>query len=306
MAKTPVCALEELASQQNFELRYELLPIQDKDASRNTYQYKLTAGSVKVYGKGFSKQEAKHNAAIKAFTQLTDFDNDTSIQSQDNDANQDAVLNIVGSLTKFLSENKFPLPKFELVSAVGESHSKLFTIECKVGTVSLQGTDTTKKKAKNSAAKHMLEFLSEMNPNDIAKMINNHDLNFSSQSLTQEEVRNIYNENSYMCKKKKTSNSIISLYPESIKSIMKDKDLSFDEVWSCYETTDLDQLKYALNKLGINISVQFLQGQNNTTIAFISLDTKPEFSLVEWAPTKKEALDSVVKQTIDFLKIMTQ
>lgn len=56
-------------------------------------------------------------------------------------------------------ENKVPPPEFFEISSVGPPHNKEFTFECKIASITTEAKASTKKMAKQIAAKEMLERL---------------------------------------------------------------------------------------------------------------------------------------------------
>ena len=64
--------------------------------------------------------------------------------------------NCVGKLQEYAAKSKQAIPIYQTISALGESHCPQFTIEVRLGDLTAQGTATSKKLAKQKAARNML------------------------------------------------------------------------------------------------------------------------------------------------------
>ncbi|XP_076657703.1 protein Loquacious-like [Halictus rubicundus] len=149
----------------------------------------VTCDKYTAKGSGTTKKEAKQNAA-KAMIELLaslNFSNfsalklpteqkalghnlQSSINLSDSSSSslptcsEDIFTNYVGSLMEYCVKNRMPDPCFDVVSITGESHNLTFTMSCTIGSVSKQASATTKKAAKQNAAKEILQHL-EVNTN---------------------------------------------------------------------------------------------------------------------------------------------
>ncbi|KAJ8964253.1 hypothetical protein NQ317_003556 [Molorchus minor] len=74
-----------------------------------------------------------------------------------NDMSKSLVYTQTGPLKDICLENKIPDPIFTPVSDVGPPHSREFTFECSIASIKTVATGSTKKMAKQMAAKMMLE-----------------------------------------------------------------------------------------------------------------------------------------------------
>ncbi|XP_017888517.1 uncharacterized protein LOC108629988 isoform X2 [Ceratina calcarata] len=73
-------------------------------------------------------------------------------------------VNAVGNLQTLCTDNNLNSPEYQLISDVGPSHAKIFTIQCRVTTFVETGIAKTKKLAKQEAAKKMVDKLSDLIP----------------------------------------------------------------------------------------------------------------------------------------------
>lgn len=127
----------------------------------------------------------------------------------------------------FCAENNIPDPQFILESDVGPPHSRLFTYKCAVGHVTTFSTATTMKRAKHLAAHDMLQRLTDAIPDTLDL----NDLDSNEMAIDVSDVVNSYKEKSILSGKKKNYSMNISSYPYCIKNIMKEKNLTYDQLW---------------------------------------------------------------------------
>lgn len=147
---------------------YELIPELTKQGThKNEFFYQVQAFEYVARGTGSSKQIAKHDAAKRMLQVLKE----EKIYNPVENPVQGFVpgaptlniqpiktsVNCIGSLCELCEENNIPQPEFVEISDVGPPHFRQFTYDCVVNSVRTRATATTKKQAKQLAAKEMLE-----------------------------------------------------------------------------------------------------------------------------------------------------
>lgn len=169
-AKTPVMVLQELTVKRCWPPpEYELIrDLTIQGTHINEFHYRVEVANRTAYGDGSSKQIAKH-AAAKGLLEVLAKDglyhpNENPIQSipglNEKVASNYPVntpVNCIQPLNEFCDENKIPTPKFEEVSAEGPPHCREFTYDCRVASITTRAKASTKKQAKQIAAKEMLD-----------------------------------------------------------------------------------------------------------------------------------------------------
>lgn len=142
-------------------------------------------------------------------------------------------INAIGNLKDFCAENNIPDPQFILESDIGPPHSRLFTYKCAVGQVSTFSTATTIKRAKHLAAHDMLQRLLDAIPETLYL----DEIESTEMAVDVSNVVNSYKEKSVLSGKKKNYSMSIYSYPCCIKNIMKEKNLSYNELWQVGKQT---------------------------------------------------------------------
>lgn len=193
LSKTPAMVLQELCVKKHFASpNYEVIDA-ETGSHINRFDYQVTVANVTGMGTGSSKQISKHEAALDALKQLQELGiydpkelpvqefkpvlphnktSPTSVPSSDSpyksSPNAIGILikNIIydlyncfilGPLKELCFEYKIPEPIFIMINEDGPPHSKEFTYECCVASLKTVYTSSTKKLAKQYAAKEMLE-----------------------------------------------------------------------------------------------------------------------------------------------------
>ncbi|XP_045468833.1 uncharacterized protein LOC123676721 isoform X2 [Harmonia axyridis] len=172
--KTPVMVLQEYAMRKKIGIPiYKELTMEEKHY--NEFGFEVRIAGLKVTGKGRSKKVAKQNTAYNALETLNnlkmfdlDFppkDYDPNLHKCENDNDKKLSVNFVVFLQECCAHNKLPEPFIRQVSDVGPLHCRKFTYECKISSLTTQSTEITKKRAKQMAAKQMIEKIMTIIPN---------------------------------------------------------------------------------------------------------------------------------------------
>lgn len=170
--KTPAMVLQELTvklglAPPNYTLLRELTK---QNTHQNEFYYQVTAAYKCTVGCGSSKQIAKHDAARGILKMLEEDgiykpaenpmqDFIPGLNSTMKDGPVKTAVNCISTLSDLCDENKIPMPQFVEISDVGPPHCRQFTYECSVGSVKTRATASTKKQAKQIAAKEILDRL---------------------------------------------------------------------------------------------------------------------------------------------------
>ena len=78
---------------------------------------------------------------------------------------QDNAGNTIGQLQEHCVRHGLPMPTYDLASVGGQPHQRSFTINCRVGCLSISGEGTSKKDAKREAATKMWQRLKVLGNN---------------------------------------------------------------------------------------------------------------------------------------------
>ncbi|XP_077290088.1 protein Loquacious-like [Arctopsyche grandis] len=168
--KTPIMILQELMMKKGCTPSYEFL---DGTTACGHFRCSVRADSYSEIGTGRTKKDAKQNAAILILEKLTELgmyfpppNVNTNIKgkTQENEVSSSNVANLLDLCVEYY----LPTPVFELLSETGPPHSKMFTMECKTGSVVRQASGTTKKIAKQKVAGLILDYFQENVPQRIA------------------------------------------------------------------------------------------------------------------------------------------
>lgn len=116
-------------------------------------------------GTGRSKQEAKHQAAANLL-KIVEKDMEKPGEFSKLEMNNRTEIDYVGTLLDICVKRNLPVASFELIDSHGPSHAPSFTYECTVSHLKKKGTHSSKKGAKQVAAKAMFDLIQEMYPDD--------------------------------------------------------------------------------------------------------------------------------------------
>lgn len=169
--KTPVSILQEFCVKMRHSAPiYTLiedgtnLPTPDK-----SFVYEVIAFDYKANGRGRNKNNAKHEAASNLISILR---NDERFRSELG-AHQPEVpreacpdIDAVSSLMDICVDRNLPIAQFRIQQASGAAHAPEFVVECQVGSIVRVGVFSSKKGAKQLAAKKVLAVLQDLGADD--------------------------------------------------------------------------------------------------------------------------------------------
>ena len=195
----PVGALQERFQSRGIPPNYKV--VQTEGASHcPTFTFQVFVGDMMSVGVGNSKKQAKHAAARNMLDKLdgrepsqpttpgqtilgtggptgtiisTTGENGIQIKPEDlmKEGNgliiggQDNAGNTIGQLQEHCVRHGLPMPTYDLASVGGQPHQRSFTINCRVGCLSISGEGTSKKDAKREAATKMWQRLKVLGNN---------------------------------------------------------------------------------------------------------------------------------------------
>ncbi|KZC10576.1 Interferon-inducible double stranded RNA-dependent protein kinase activator A like protein A [Dufourea novaeangliae] len=353
MSKTSISILQEAI----MKLSGCSLPIYVEVSSgigiQKRFTIQVTWKSYSAKGVGFSKKEAKQNAAKEMILLLSsknilqstlsllpteefipnsiasmsiDRPNlQNSMSLLDSDASphasssQSTFVNYVGLLQEYSVTRNLLSPSYTLLNISGPSHIPGFTIQCKVASVSKEATETTKKAAKQKAAKEVLQHFignthtldtdmdklnieymdlrideakSDKLKNENALEIYNKTKNRPFRANNQTEVNDFHDALSNHCKNITHSNKIVLM------SVVRMKKCYLDNITDMKNIIQ-DALKVTLEKISF-------QAKNNHYIVGLRLTTTPPMMQIGLNNTpdqaEKEALHKLFELVIAFLK----
>ncbi|XP_050451955.1 RISC-loading complex subunit TARBP2-like isoform X2 [Cataglyphis hispanica] len=178
MAKSPISILQELSIKEGYVPIYDFIGVKT-DGIYNQFVCKVKCKEFSTEGVGYSKKDAKHNAA-KNMLLLLPKKNEISILSPIANTIQISTpkicepsspriqtlsspnhVNYVGLLQEFCVQQKLMTKDilYEVVDESGPPHMRIFTIEVSVGSIREKGSAQCKKIAKQEAAKKLLQRL---------------------------------------------------------------------------------------------------------------------------------------------------
>lgn len=170
-SKTPVSILQEFCVKNRHSAPiYTLiedgtnLPTPDK-----TFVYEVIAFDYKADGRGRNKNSAKHEAAINLISILRNDERYRSeLGAQHPEVPRDACPDIdaVSSLMDICVDRDLPIAQFRIQQASGAAHAPEFVVECQVASIVRVGVFSSKKGAKQLAAKKVLAVLQDLGTNE--------------------------------------------------------------------------------------------------------------------------------------------
>ncbi|XP_043487368.1 RISC-loading complex subunit tarbp2-like [Polistes fuscatus] len=188
MAKTPISILQEFGMKEGFLPEYTIVSEQVVDNVK-VFKFQVKYKGLLAVGKALNKKKAKHNAAENMITLMKDLKNNSNIiqilplkenisetkqifslkdsclklcSLNTNPKNVDTT-NYIGKLQEYCSVNSLLMPEYVVNNVSGEPHQIKFTMACKLGAIVEEATSTTKKQAKQLAAKQLLDRLRNSN-----------------------------------------------------------------------------------------------------------------------------------------------
>ncbi|GAB0088863.1 interferon-inducible double-stranded RNA-dependent protein kinase activator A homolog [Sergentomyia squamirostris] len=195
--KTPVTFLQEKCVSQKINVPYyEEIP-SNEDIM---FTFRVEALGASAEGTGPSKQEAKHLAAANLLTILGD--DITTLSTPDSIRPEKD--NVVTLLDICVARN-LDKAVFETIDARGPSHAPSFTVQCKVANIVRVAKHSTKKGAKQLAAKAMLEVIQSVYPEEKKVLVP------LEQSMKNNEERNSYLFKNYREWKDSDQKSVLGL-----------------------------------------------------------------------------------------------
>ena len=195
----PVGALQERFQSRGIPPNYKV--VQTEGASHcPTFTFQVFIGDMMSVGVGNSKKQAKHAAARNMLDKLdgrepsqpttpgqtilgsgvptgtiisTTGENGIQIKPEElmNEGNgliiggQENAGNTIGQLQEHCVRHGLPMPTYDLGSVGGQPHQRSFSINCRVGCLSISGEGTSKKDAKREAATKMWQRLKVLGNN---------------------------------------------------------------------------------------------------------------------------------------------
>ncbi|XP_050423750.1 double-stranded RNA-binding protein Staufen homolog 2 isoform X2 [Adelges cooleyi] len=123
------------------------------------YKVKLQIGKHEFLGQGNTNQLARHDAALKALTQIKNEEKNENIKEVLKSGDSKSVISQVYEVALKM---KLPI-KFEVLKEDGLPHMKTYITKCSVGLYNATGEGNGKKLSKRRAAEKMLQTLKEAN-----------------------------------------------------------------------------------------------------------------------------------------------
>lgn len=304
--KTPAMVLQEFTVRHGFSPPEYILAHSKAGTHENEFNYRVCVANVVGAGFGRSKQVAKHNAASKAleilaekgqYDPVSDPAEEFHAQSHRNesDSPMKPAINSVGRIKDICFEQKLPYPVFVEISDVGPPHCRQFTYECQVGSVVTQAIANTKKQAKQLAARDMLEKIVTMYPEAVETDCSNALLDKDQEAIAKR------NEIVYATSLGMVPNRMVQIedYTETIRNIMKDKRLTFEQFDEHFCKRDPENLDQILSTLEIKHKIETFQDNPPIMVAMFDLETP--MTLMGFGRTKDEAEKDLMKQIFDTL-----
>lgn len=167
MSKAPVSVIQELCVKKRTGAPFYDLIEDGSDPETKMFAYSVELFGQTAKGKGKSKKDAKHEAAVNMINILKEIDEFKAdlkgvpsenplprLQTGDGDA--------VRTLLDICVQRDWPIAQFTVQQAFGAPHSPEFTVECRLASMVRVGTFSTKKGAKQIAAQEMLNVIQKL------------------------------------------------------------------------------------------------------------------------------------------------
>lgn len=169
--KTPVSLLQEFCVQQRHSAPiYTLiedgtnLPTPDK-----SFVYEVIAFDYTADGRGRNKNNAKHEAAANLITLLQSDERyraELSVHQPEVPRDACPEIDAVSVLMDVCVDRNLPIAQFRIQQASGAAHAPEFVVECQVASIVRVGVFSSKKGAKQLAAKKVLAVLQDVTMNE--------------------------------------------------------------------------------------------------------------------------------------------
>lgn len=207
-------------------------------------------------------------------------------------------MNFVGQLKEFCAEKRLPDPKFDIISDIGPPHARKFTMSCSVASVKCTATQNTKKLAKQSVSKKMLQCL--IDTVDCGGII----VPYEELSTCDQEAMDKRDE----CKGQPTVNLSRKIcdYPHSFHELDAELLSNAKAILESEKEESIEQkLENTLNALEITYSVEELPSAVSTKFGMsVKIQSDPYYEIPAFGFSKEEAENLAVFNAVSFLKIM--
>lgn len=134
-----------------------------------TFVYEVNAFDYKAEGRGRNKNNAKHEAANNLIQILQTDDryrNELSAHQPEVPRDECPEIDAVSVLMDVCVDRNLPIAQFRVLQASGAAHAPEFVVECQVASIVRVGVFSSKKGAKQLAAKKVLAVLQDVMMND--------------------------------------------------------------------------------------------------------------------------------------------
>ncbi|XP_072391405.1 RISC-loading complex subunit tarbp2-like [Diabrotica undecimpunctata] len=313
LVKTPAMVLQELAIKKGFPPPHYEIIHSVSGSHNNRFDYRVRVAGVEAIGTGSSKQISKHDAAYHALKMLEEdgiYDpkelpmkefNASMIQKQ-NDLQPgisiSSSVNFVAPLKDICAEKKIQDPVFTELSDVGPPHCREFTYECGIGSVKTVATSTTKKMAKQLAAREMLERLTDILQNLVIDAPRKEELQQLPSTEKNHEILERYNKlfGAVIPDKKGKIKDFTYVFSELLKKIEKTRE---DFVTDLCEQTE-ESLVRILNEMELQYDIIVIQ-EESPIIVTLCINTDVSFTTMGLGLTLEEAKEDALQQTFMML-----
>ncbi|XP_066152290.1 interferon-inducible double-stranded RNA-dependent protein kinase activator A homolog [Euwallacea fornicatus] len=312
--KTPVMVLQELTVKKNLGAPDYQIVFQQSGTHVNRFDFVVRVAGVQAEGSGHSKQIGKHQAAHNALLKLEEIgmynpsenpvaafkvplSGQTDSTSSSSSALFQPALNCIVELQNVCNDNKLPAPEFVEIASVGPPHNKEFTFECKISAITTQAKASTKKLAKQLAAKEMIDRIKNMLP-DI--QIEHKEL---AKALLEKEQEAVEKYQDLLDVVPDKSIKMCDL-PNTLVKLMGVKQLSYKDFQEDLERPSEDSLQRIANRLEFGISMSELQ--ISPSVVIISLKLETPFTVIKVGHNYEDAKAKALEETFEIMDIFMQ
>lgn len=164
--KSPVTVLKNLCDEHSLKQPTFIINYDGTETGNPMFKYEVrlefTEFCVRVFGRGYSKKDAKQNAATKALIEVTNLNLYDVAWSSIGDwflkPNIDRqARNVLANLCKY---NNLSQPIYKVVKEDGFPYAKVYTVKCLVSSYEQTGIASSIKMAKRLAAQNVISHLS--------------------------------------------------------------------------------------------------------------------------------------------------